>query len=246
MRRGAPRRPRRRRSPSSRIARRSATPMPASSHIIASSGNGLKRAMKACRQTRMVSGSANRSARRCGSLLQRRPDSAALVVKVRRIAVGCGLRPQLRPFLRGNGGKLPRRNGSASGRRKRRRAPSRARPAPRARDAWQGRVLAQERGHLAAEPARAALVGRVGGDIGARQIGEGGRQHRRAAARSRRPAPRRAGNIGVAVDTEQHLALLLGAVVDIAGSRHRRPGCRAGTLLDLLQALHPPLRAVAG
>ena len=89
----------------------------ASSHIMASSGLRVrKRAVMSCRQTRIACGSGKRRAGG-GAVSSRNADqmSAALVVKVRRCAVGCGVKTS---FVQSSGAisaSLASFSGSASG-----------------------------------------------------------------------------------------------------------------------------------
>src|SRR5262245_13639882 len=104
----------------------------------------------------------------------------------------------------------------------------------------EGRVVTHESGEMAPEPARAPLIGRIGGDIGFHQSGEGliaeiGVKLLVVLADDLGEP----GGIGIAVDTEQHLALLFVAVLDLA-----KDGVVAGenaaleAVLDLAKGLH--------
>src|SRR5262245_66604076 len=104
----------------------------------------------------------------------------------------------------------------------------------------EGRVVSHEGGEMAPEPARAPLIGRIGGDIGFHQSGEGliaeiGVKLLVVLADDLGEP----GGVGVAIDAEQHLALFLVAVLNLA-----KYGVIAGedaaleAVLDLAKGFH--------
>src|SRR5262249_12330429 len=104
----------------------------------------------------------------------------------------------------------------------------------------EGRILANEGGKVAPEPAGAALIGGVGGDISRHQPAEG-----LVAEISVQllivptDSVGQSCHIGVAINAEQDVALFLGAVIDLG-----EDGIVAGKdtalkcILDLAKALH--------